>query len=55
MKILFIQILAVLVAIMFFVLIFSFIMCCITPEEIQDEVKERKAQIKTYLKGWFTK
>lgn len=23
------------------------------PEEIQSEVKERKKQIKAYLKGWF--
>ena len=25
------------------------------PKEIQDEIKERKAQIKSYSKGWFTK
>jgi hypothetical protein len=24
-----------------------------TPEQIQSEIKERKAQIKAYLKGWF--
>jgi hypothetical protein len=27
--------------------------CHKTPEQIQSEIKERKAQIKAYLKGWF--
>ena len=64
MKILFIQILTVLSAIVLFGLVFYMISECVsdtinrnfchkTPEQIQSEIKERKAQIKAYLKGWF--
>lgn len=64
MKILFIQILTVLSEIVLFGLVFYMIIECVsdainrnfrhkTPEQIQSEIKERKAQIKAYLKGWF--
>lgn len=62
----FIQILTVLSVIVLFWLVFYMISECVldtinrnfchkTPEQIQSEIKERKAQIKVYLKGWFIK
>lgn len=61
-----VQILTVLSAIVLFGLVFYMISESVldtidrsfrhkTPEQIQSEIKERKAQIKAYLKGWFTK